>query len=104
MTRDRMTWIASTARLSGREIKADKRLEKRIAELEGTGLSKQAAGELARQIRSSGGTRSHPNVGHETLSVPGHQLALVGRSVSAGTECVAATCRISKEKAPPKRG
>ena len=60
--------------------------------------------ELARRNRSSGGTRSHPNVGHETLSVPGHQLALVGRSVSAGTECVAATCRISKEKAPPKRG
>src|SRR5262252_3994942 len=26
--------------------------------------------ELARHIRSSGGTRSHANVGHETLSVP----------------------------------
>jgi len=38
MTRDRMTWIASTARLSGREIKANNRLEKRIAELEGTGI------------------------------------------------------------------
>jgi hypothetical protein len=26
--------------------------------------------ELARHNRSSGSTRSHPNVGHETLSVP----------------------------------
>jgi hypothetical protein len=43
MTRDRMTWIASTARLSGREIKANKRLKKRIAELEATGLSNEDA-------------------------------------------------------------
>jgi hypothetical protein len=50
MTRnkDLMTWTASTARLSGREIKANKRLEKRIAELEATGLSRAAARKKAR--------------------------------------------------------
>jgi uncharacterized protein YoaH (UPF0181 family) len=43
MTKDRMTWIASTAQLSGREIRANKRLQKRIAELEATGLSSEEA-------------------------------------------------------------
>jgi len=37
--------------------------------------------ELARHNRSSGGTRSHPNVGHETLSVPAFGPCY-GRAVS----------------------
>jgi hypothetical protein len=56
MTRyeDLLHWTASTARLSGREIKANERLEKRIADLEVTGLSRVAARKQAlEEMRSN---------------------------------------------------
>lgn len=51
-----LTWTASTARMSKREAKAQKRLERRIAELQASGLSevearKQALAEMRENPR-----------------------------------------------------